>query len=386
MAPPTPAILSVSLQRAFGVTRLARVTGLDRTGVEVACAVRPLGHVLQVCNGKGGSFSQAAASALSEAAELWAAEQVDPSALEWGSFEEVSARHEGAVWPAEAMGSAGAAVAPELLGPRTRMAWRVAADLFGGGPVRVPAQAIHCPPPGSASLGPTGVAWSSNGMGAHPRREDAVRHALLEAVERDQLARALPEGWTEDAVEARMIDPRALAAEAPRTAAEVARIVEGGFDVFLFDLSPALAGGARQRARAGDLGLPVAGALLLDRERGPVPLTAGYACALDGDEALLSALREAAQSRLTDIHGAREDVEAAAPEGVARLRAACEAIRPKRRVPRFDAASRREGVRAVLERLEAAGHDAAVVDLSPAASGLAVVKVIVPGFRVSELL
>src|SRR5947208_11733958 len=42
-----------ALQRAIGVTRVARVTGLDRSGIEVACAVRPLGHVLQVANGKG---------------------------------------------------------------------------------------------------------------------------------------------------------------------------------------------------------------------------------------------------------------------------------------------------------------------------------------------
>ena len=48
------------LSRAIGVTRIARVTGLDRCGVEVACAVRPAGHVLQVSNGKGETFSQAA--------------------------------------------------------------------------------------------------------------------------------------------------------------------------------------------------------------------------------------------------------------------------------------------------------------------------------------
>ena len=55
-----------ALQSALGVTRVARVTGLDRSGVEVACAVRPLGHVLQVCNGKGETWEEARASALSE--------------------------------------------------------------------------------------------------------------------------------------------------------------------------------------------------------------------------------------------------------------------------------------------------------------------------------
>jgi len=388
MTSPTPGIPSISLQRAFGVTRLGRVTGLDRTGVEVACAVRPLGHVLQVCHGKGGSFLQAAASAVSEAAELWAAEQVDPSALEWGCFEEMCERYPGRVWPAWALGSAGAVEKSDLSGPRTRLAWRVAEDLLGGGRVRVPAQAVHCPPPGCPSLGPLGVSWSSNGMGAHPRREEALCHALLEAAERDQLAQALPEGFTQEVLEERMIDPRALVAEAPRAAAEATRIAANGFEVFLLDLSPERQGRGRGRAtaEAGALGLPLAGALLVDREGGPVPLTAGYACALEMEEALLGALWESAQSRLTDIHGAREDVEAAAPGEVARLRAVCEAVVPRRRVFRRARLRRGARVRAVLERLSVAGHEVAAVELSPEASGLCVVKVLVPGFRVSELL
>jgi len=45
-----------NLARRLGVTRTARITGLDRLGIEVACAVRPLGHILQVSNGKGGTF------------------------------------------------------------------------------------------------------------------------------------------------------------------------------------------------------------------------------------------------------------------------------------------------------------------------------------------
>jgi ribosomal protein S12 methylthiotransferase accessory factor len=53
---------------------VARVTGLDRArGLEVACAVRPGGHVLQVANGKGETWAEAERGALLEAAELWAA-------------------------------------------------------------------------------------------------------------------------------------------------------------------------------------------------------------------------------------------------------------------------------------------------------------------------
>ncbi|HET8733129.1 MAG TPA: YcaO-like family protein, partial [Anaeromyxobacteraceae bacterium] len=78
------------LQAALGVTRLARLTGLDRAGVEVVAAVRPGGHVLQVTNGKGESFDEAAAGALAEAAELWSAER--PLSLVHGTTAELRGR------------------------------------------------------------------------------------------------------------------------------------------------------------------------------------------------------------------------------------------------------------------------------------------------------
>ena len=49
-----------TLAVAIGVTRVARLTGLDRTGVEVASAIRPGGHILQVSNGKGRDWETAA--------------------------------------------------------------------------------------------------------------------------------------------------------------------------------------------------------------------------------------------------------------------------------------------------------------------------------------
>jgi ribosomal protein S12 methylthiotransferase accessory factor len=384
MASPPISLPEPALRRAFGVTRLARVTGLDRTGVEVACAVRPLGHVLQVCNGKGETFAQAAASALSEAAELWAAERVDSAELEWGSFEELWSLAPGTVWGADEVGSAGPLAAPSLWSPRTRIAWRVATELFSGDPVRIPAQAVHCPPPGSAPLGPAVVAWSSNGSGAHPDPAEALRHALLEAVERDQLARALPGGWTEEEVARRMIAPASLP---PSVSAWRERLHARDFALHLFDLSPELSSDARKKRRALDVGLPVAGALLFDTEQGPVPLTAGYACGLSAEGALMGALLEAAQSRLTDIHGAREDVSQAAPEGTDRLRAACAGLRPRRKAEALPRIEKPKGARTVLERLAGVGHNrAAALELAPASSGLSVVKVVVPGLWVSELL
>ncbi len=362
----------------LGVTRVARVTGLDRTGVEVACAVRPGGHILQISNGKGESFARAARGAVLEAAELWAAERVEPAELVHGSVEEMRARHGEAVIDPGQLGRADGGVAPGLATGRTRLAWRAARDLVSGGAAFVPAAAVHCPPPGSPFLGPTLVRWTSNGMGAHPSRRAALLHALLEVIERDQLARALPGGWTRREVEVRMIDPGSLSRAAPRAGARVKAIERGGFAAHLFDLAP-----------SRGLGLPVAGSILVDREGGPVAVTAGYACALTAEEALLAALLEAAQSRLTDIHGAREDVRPASPAADRTLAGWCARAQPRCKASQMARLPIHvvDPVHLVLGRLRAAGHRrAAAVELAPSGLGLHVFKVIVPGLALSELL
>jgi ribosomal protein S12 methylthiotransferase accessory factor len=358
-----------ALAGAIGVTRVARLTGLDRTGVPVAAAIRPAGHVLQVSNGKGETFARAAAGALLEAAELWAAER--PRVAAFGTAAEVAAQ--------------GAALAPSALGAdapggdRVRIAWTEGRDLATGEPVLVPAQAVHCPPSGSAWLGPAVVRWTSNGMGAHPDPRAALLHALLEAVERDRLARALPAGFTVREVARRLIDPRSLAAAAPRAARWAERIAARGVRVHLLDL------GGRGR---GDLRLPCAAAILAEAD-GPVPVAAGYACRLSRDAALLAALLEAAQTRLTEIHGAREDVAHGDRTAAAPLAAWCARARPTRRaaaMPDVRARSPGAGVRAVLARLARAGITGAAAVRLPVPPGVHVVKVLVPGLAVSELL
>ena len=363
------------LQVALGVTRIARVTGLDRTGVEVAAAIRPGGHVLQVTNGKGATFEDAARGALAEAAELWAAERASPGPL--GSAAEVRA----------AQGPGVRVIDPEELGadaPGTaRLAWTWATVIGPGrgprGRALVPAAAVHCPPAGSGLLGAAGVCWTSNGMGAHPARGLALLHALLEAIERDQLARALPDGFTERALARRLLDPASLEAAAPRAAALARRLAARGFEVHLLDCAPDGAG-------TGDLGLPVAAALLVDEEGGPVPVAAGYACRPTQELALEAALLEAAQSRATEIHGAREDVLHGDRAASRVLAERCAAARPRRRA----SGSRDLRARgptllpAVVARLARAGRGPiAAVDLP---APLAVVKVLVPGLRCSELL
>ena len=317
-----------SLATELRVSRVARVTGLDRTGVEVACAVRPQGHVLQVCNGKGWTWEAAQWSALFEAAELDAAER---PGLEWTM--ESDGEHDER-WSSSQLGGATGGT----------IAFVEARRLGGRGHVKVPLHAVACAPD---LPGPVTVSWSSNAMGAHFSRDRALKHALDEAWERHALAQVLPNGWT----------PRAVAGR--RLAVDVP-LVQAGFELAVFDLS------------LGE-GPYVAGALLFDREEGPVPLAAGYAARDRLGDAIDAAVLEAAQSRLTDIHAAREDV----------------VTKPG---PREVGAFRAEiaGIVTTAPRLRAFSawwkdHPAAFVELGTH-EGIHVVKVLSPALEVSELL
>lgn len=315
----------------FGVTRLARITGLDRTDVEVVSAVRPRGHVLQVSQGKGKTLEAAQWSALGEAIELAAAENPDPERLWFGEA------------PPNALWSYG----------DVRMAWVEGELLDSGEHVAAPAEAVFCPPAGRVWLGPSSASWRSNGLGAHPTsREAAVEHAVLEAVERDALARVLPHGWVAHEALSRLVELSGVLSS---------RLRRRGFELFVFDLTP-------PRSR-----LPLAGALLFDREGGAVPLTAGYACRRSFEAAAEAAVEEAAQSRLTEIHGAREDVAIGVRESGAELRRMLRGVTPK---PMPRARYRGRLADAVLARV-------AIVTLSERPF---VVKAVSDELEVSELL
>ncbi len=355
---------------ALGVTRVARVTGLDRTGVEVACAVRPEGHVLQVTNGKGETFAEARASALGEAAELFAAENPDSTRYVFASTREMLRRFgPERVFRIEELGSAGELTAPGLVTDTVRFAWVDGFDLWSEKEVWVPAQAVFCPPAGAAPLGPLVVGWTTNGLASHPDPVKAETHALLETLERDGLSRSAPEGFTPGLVKRRKLPAKWLVRGAPKAHRWGERLRAENFAVTFFDLRPA------QRSS----GLALAGAVLVDREGGAVALTAGYACRQSWDEACLAALFEAAQSRLTDIHGAREDVQHQDPAQAIAFSKFADPLPGVVPAPLAPRGSPREWLkRAGVKR-------GATVRLGVHA-GVSVFKVVLPGFSVSGLL
>lgn len=326
----------------LGVTRVGRVTGLDRTGVEVACAVRPDGWVLQVSQGKGLTWDAAQRSAVGEAAELWATEHPDPARFTWSSAEALALAGETA-WLDDG-------VAPGV--ERLVLPWVQAARLDTRGRAYVLAQSVYCAPPARVDLGLAVTTWTSNGLGAHATEAGARRHALFECWERHLLALALPHGWALEPLADRRRSANAALARA---------LAAQDFDVAVFELTPDGAPHA------------LAGALLRDRRGGAHALTAGYACRARFADAALAALLEAAQSRLTDIHGAREDI---AHRGASADEAEPFFQLPVRRAPEVRT---RALPRAERPRL-------AAVTLRAGEAGWWVVKVCSPDLRRSTLL
>lgn len=286
--PAAPDLLERLLPRLgeLGITRLGDITGLDRIGIPVMQATRPLSLSNSVAQGKGSSAEVAALSAILEAAECFFAERVARFAVtmaparKLGLDPESFARHVVAECPSS--------WAEEPL------AWVEAENLLSQERAFVPLALVHTAyvhPPVSQD------AWfkaSTSGLAVAANRHDAVLHGLLECFERDALARA---ERTHGFFQRCRIDPQTIDdAHLNRLIDELAR-------------SGLLVGLWRAKALGG---VPVFWCHLLEQDSQAgtlIPHPAdGSAAGLDPASAAMRAIREAAQSRLAAISGAREDI------------------------------------------------------------------------------
>jgi YcaO-like protein with predicted kinase domain len=341
----------------FGVTRVARLTGFDRTGVEVAAATRPAARGLSIANGKGCSEAAARVSAIMEAIERWHAER-PLVALRFGEGRELAAF--------------GRAADPESL-PRRRklppgpLIWAEAVDLATGSPALVPFDLVHtC---WLASQPESAFFTSTNGLasGSHPA--EAALHALCELVEGDGLA--LFERLPVEARAARSLDPSSV--DDAAVVALLDRLAQLGFVLALWDAT-------------SDVGLPTLLCALTDREAPRSPAGFGSGCHPDRGVAVLRAITEAAQTRAIAITGARDDLGPdlyAAGVGLRfrRAIAAAGASRPWAALPTATRPCLRDDLRAAVAAVGACGCGPVLaVDLSRE-PGLAVVRLVVPGLE-----
>ncbi|MGH8664389.1 MAG: YcaO-like family protein, partial [Burkholderiales bacterium] len=162
----------------LGITRVANLTGLDRTGVHVAMACRPNSRSVAMFQGKGLTLEAAKVSAVMEALEVWHAERV-LNPLKWASPEEMARLHR----------VADLATLPRVSGVPIDQAaplmWIEGTDLQGSSAVWVPYELVNMNY--TLPLAALGGVFQSNssGLGCGNHRLEAVCHGLCEAIERD---------------------------------------------------------------------------------------------------------------------------------------------------------------------------------------------------------
>ncbi|WP_210258142.1 YcaO-like family protein [Rhizobium sp. 57MFTsu3.2] len=269
----------------FGITRVARHTGLDNIGIPVWCAYVPNGRSIAIAQGKGLTDDDAKASAVMEALERVVANRPAIATLcasandlreEGFSFDTLACligRHEDDIRLDE------------------QIDWALGKDLLTDRDVYVPFEA--------ALLDRTrrNRFWmSSDGLASGNTMEEATLHGLLERVERDAFCL-----WQVGAVEDRLsrcIDPASF--EDPWLDDLVRKIEAAGLVVRLFDMT-------------SDIAVPCFTTVLGPAERRGdnirfVEVTGGSGAHPSPVRAAIRAITEAVQSRITFISGARDDL------------------------------------------------------------------------------
>jgi thioglycine synthase len=360
--PPEETLLRISEKMtSAGITRVADITNLDRIGIPVFSSIRPSAEdgAISVYNGKGATPAEARISAMMEGIERYSAEPTGRELLV--SSYSLLAKSENAQDPADL-------ILPTGVDPESSIPWVKGYDLVSDEEMYVPAHAVFHPL--SAPYHPL-FRTNTNGLASGNTLEEAIFHGLAEVVERD--------AWS--------------LVEATRNTGPV---VEGITDELIGSLltrfSQAMVS-VQVRDITSDIGIPTFAAVSDDLKlKDPALLTIGMGTHTNAQVAVLRALTEVAQSRLTQIHGAREDTN------VADFRKSIGYERTKRlnrhwfensqvedfgEVQSFDSGDFLDDIEHVKKRLTEHGMARViVVDLTREEIGVPVVRVLVPGLEV----
>jgi ribosomal protein S12 methylthiotransferase accessory factor len=347
-----------------GITRVADISGLDRVGLPVFSAIRPsaAGGAISVYAGKGTTESEARVSVIMEAVERFSAEVdnfEEPLAFE--SYERLSAANS-AVNPANL-------ILPGFISSEAKIEWHSSWDLLNDEEVFVPANAVFHP------YSPTQGRWqlfrsNTNGLASGNVMEEAIFHGLMEVIERDAISIA----------ESNRNPGLGIEVGSDRVGDVVNKFERAGIRIRLWWL-PTDTGVPTVVAASDDESLRDASLLLM-----------GAGSHSDPAIAALRALTEVAQSRATQIHGAREDtvressVRMIGYERMKRLNRHW--LAGPRETIKLDAiettaTSTIDGdIKSTLERLRSVADRVIVSDLTVGSIGIPTVRVIIPGFEV----
>src|SRR3990170_3206547 len=291
LAPETTLANTTELLPMIGVTRIANITDLDRVGIPVFSAIRPsaAAGAISIYSGKGATETNARISAIMESFERCLAEQPEVSI----NLSGIDLNTERTVDTYENLSESYPALYPDaLLLPQpvdefTSLEWVLGHDIMNDVEVFVPANAVFHPydPHNGNKL----FRSNTNGLASGNTIEEAVLHGLLEVAERDALS--IAEFTRNPGKEILLDESDGLNYKLKR------RMEEAGIIVKLWLLE-------------SDFDIPTVVTALDDTVlRDPALLVMGAGAHLSPEIAISRALTEAAQSRVVQIHGAREDTD-----------------------------------------------------------------------------
>jgi len=269
----------------YGITRVANVTHLDRVGVPVHTALKPMGTTLSNGSGKGLTMEASKISAIMEA--------IEQTHWENDHFDRVEATQ--ADLMAQGFQVTDGSDLPlfklSLWNERLPLEWTIGHDLITGEDVWTPAELVQANL--RSRLAISTFVTSSNGLASGNNVFEAILSGLTELVERDAIAMYQANGNREtydpaidlDLLSARYGEPFHGLRE---------QIERAELRLFVFDCT-------------NEVGVPTYKAFVHDLAVSRAGAFGGYGTSLDPSVALCRAVTEAMQSRGLVIAGSRDD-------------------------------------------------------------------------------
>ena len=355
------------LAPVMGITRVANVTGLDSVGIPVVMVCRPNSRSVAVSQGKGIDLASARASGLMEATELYHAETVTLP-LRLASYEELRYQHNVIEVNDLPRGF------DSRFHPFLRLPWCEGRDLLTGASLLVPYEMVHTNYTVPLPDGYGCFSASSNGLASGNTLIEAISQGICEVIERHATTVwNRRKGLEGDRLELTSIDD-------PISREIIRKFESAGLVVAIWDITT-------------DIKIAAFGCLIMPRDEAVwhCAAAAGHGCHPARQIALLRALTEAAQTRLTVISGLRDDFRSDTYEQlqdlevVRTIRDSVTISKPTRRfsdVPNWDADTFEDDVEWELKCLKESGVQRVIaVDLTKPEFDLPVVRIIVPGLE-----
>jgi len=353
------------LARVMGITRVANVTGLDSVGIPVVMVCRPNSRSVAVSQGKGIDFASARASGLMEATELYHAETITLP-LRLAAYEELRYQHNVVEIDDLPRGF------DSRFHPFLRLLWCEGRDLLDGGNVFVPYELVHTNYTVPLPDGHGCFAASSNGLASGNTLIEAISQGICEVIERHATTQWNRRKWfDEDRLDLTSIDD-------PISREIIGKFESAGLLVAIWDITT-------------DVKIAAFACVIMPRNEATwhCAAAAGHGCHPARQIALLRALTEAAQTRLTVISGLRDDFRGDTYEQLQDLEVvrtirdritSSKATRRFSDVPNWDADTFEDDLEWELKCLRQAGVRRVIaVDLTKPEFDLPVVRIIIPG-------